>query len=85
MQPEEEVEKKRALFNETMTSMTISQKKKADGKKIGKSWGTKETINNIRKYVKNHRSLSCTYISGFSVFPLVFSSSLRQSSVLGRK
>ena len=37
MQPEEEVEKKRALFNETMTSMTISQKKKADGKKIGKS------------------------------------------------
>jgi hypothetical protein len=26
MQPEEEEEKKRALFNETMTSKTISQK-----------------------------------------------------------
>ena len=33
MQPEEEVEKKRALFNETMTSMTISQKKKSGWEK----------------------------------------------------
>ena len=42
MQPEEEVEKKRALFNETMTSMTISQKKKKRmGKRLAKVEGQK--------------------------------------------